>query len=102
MFRPLRDQILVKPDDLQTTASESGLLIRQREGIQNSQEQLGRTGCVVAVGPGKVGSNGLRIQCQAHPGDRITFGEFDYPEWETAGERFLVIQDADVAGVFDD
>ena len=99
-FRPLRDQILVQPDELQSITGSS-LIIKAREGIHDSQAQLGRTGTVIAVGPGKLTAKGQRIPMQAKPGDRIAFGEFQYPEYHEDNTRYLILQDADVAMVFE-
>lgn len=99
-FRPLRDQILVKPDELQTMTG-SGLIIKAREGIHESQSQLGRTGTVIAAGPGKRNAKDRLIPVQVKPGDRIAFGEFQYPEYHEDNTRYLILQDADVAMVFE-
>lgn len=84
MLRPLRDRLLVRP--LERKQSEVVLVVNAEKF---------NLGEVVSIGP-KVDSVTV--------GDRIRFGTDDgyltYPEWEAAnGEKFLVLQEADVCFV---
>ena len=80
MIRPLNDNIAVKPDPF----VQSGLLILPEEDM--------RTGTVVAVGPGKKGSN---RPLMVKVGDHIMYsGTID----QTFGE-FLLMKDKDVIGL---
>jgi chaperonin GroES len=81
-FQPKRDHILVKADPLLDHVSTSGLLIKARNGIQTSQEQLGRTGTVMAVGPGKLSKKGIPHPPELSVGDKVLLGEWEYPELE--------------------
>ena len=85
-MRPLRDRIIVRPDPERTF---SGIIVQASKGIVDSQAQLGKFGTVISTGP-DVDRDQLR------PGDRICFGEFEYPK-TPSGE--LVLQDKDVCGV---
>jgi co-chaperonin GroES (HSP10) len=109
-MRPLRDHILVKPDPINSLASRH-ILINARQGIHTSQQQLGRTGTVMAIGSCRMrweDRNGKKAQrYRSQPaglavGDRVLYGEFEYPEVpnEPLG-RLLVLSEADVIGVID-
>ena len=90
MLRPLKDRILVKP--IERKASEF---------IQAIHNELPTEGVVVAVGPGKVVKGRLR-PLDTKVGDHIKFGEGDYlkfPEYWVGNHRYLVMSEADVAGV---
>ena len=77
--RMLRDRILVKPIE----RIKSSVL----EVISEERPNLG---VIVSAGP----------LCDAvKPGDKIRFGEFSFPEYQLEGERFLILQQADVAGI---
>ena len=92
MLRPLRDRILVKP--IERRASEL---------IQAIHNELPTEGIVVAVGPGKF-IKGKRIPLESKVGDHIKFGEGDYlkfPEHWEGNQRYLVLQEADIACVVD-
>ncbi len=102
MMRPLRDHILVRPDPLASHVTTTALILKARTGITGSREQFGRTGTVVAVGPGKTSRKGRQEASDLAVGEKILFGEFEYPEIEGQGpERLLVLSWQDVVGVVD-
>jgi co-chaperonin GroES (HSP10) len=49
----------------------------------------------MAVGP-EVDQDQLKV------GDRVCYGEFDYPEYREDGIRYKVLQDKDIVGVIDE
>jgi len=94
MLRALQDRIVVEPDPERENITAMGIIVKAREGIHTSDEQLGKQGTVIAVGE-EVDRDQLK------PGDRILFGEFNYPEYFEGTKRYLVLQDADVCAVID-
>ena len=94
MLQPLRDIILVEPDPTRDDITAAGIIVKAREGIHTSAEQLGKRGTVIALG-----DEVDRDQLQA--GDRILFGEFNYPEYFEGARRYLVLQDKDVCAVIE-
>ena len=92
MFKPLRDNILIKP----TEAWQSDLI----SVVHSSKESQGT---VIAVGPGKKDKKGKRIPLDAKPGDLVRFGTEEgyltYPELKIEGETFLLISEKDVCFV---
>jgi co-chaperonin GroES (HSP10) len=79
MLRPLNDNIVVKPDPF----VQSGLIIMPEEDM--------RTGVVMAVGPGKKGSN---RPLMVSVGDHIMYSGTIDQEFD----GFLVMKDKDVIG----
>ena len=79
MIRPLNDNIVVKPDPF----VQSGLIIVPEEDM--------RTGVVVAVGPGKKGSN---RPLMVSVGDHIMYSGTIDQEFD----GLLVMKDKDVIG----
>lgn len=100
MLAPTDDRIVVLPDEMREDVTAAGLIVDVRTNHE-SKRQLGRTGVVVAVGPGKRNRNGRRIPLDIREGDRIAFGEFTYREHQEDGKRYLLMQEADVCGVFE-
>jgi co-chaperonin GroES (HSP10) len=79
MIRPINDNIVVKPDPF----VQSGLIIMPEEDM--------RTGVVVAVGPGKKGSN---RPLMVSVGDHIMYsGTIDQ-----TFDGMLIMKDKDVLG----
>jgi co-chaperonin GroES (HSP10) len=79
MIRPINDNIVVKPDPF----VQSGLIIMPEEEM--------RTGVVVAVGPGKKGSN---RPLMVSVGDHIMYSGTIDQEFD----GLLVMKDKDVIG----
>jgi co-chaperonin GroES (HSP10) len=89
MLRPLRDRIVVKP--LERVRSDTLLVV-------DSEPPL--LGQVVATGPGKRTKRGIE-PLDVQVGDIIRFGAdyLKFPEYREGAEKYLVLQEADVAGV---
>lgn len=101
MLRPHGDRLLVLPDAAIVHASEL-IHIAPRDGrIVDSQAQFGRRGTVVAVGPGKKDKKGQVHPLTVKEGDIVYFGEFQNAEYEEDGQKYFVIQEADITGVED-
>lgn len=95
MIQPLRDRIIVDPDPIRDDITACGIIVRARQGIHTSAEQLGLKGTVVEVGPDV-------DQDQLKPGDRVLFGEFQYPQYrDEANRKLLVLSDKDICGVIE-
>ncbi|MDE3022981.1 MAG: co-chaperone GroES [Pseudomonadota bacterium] len=91
MIRPLRDRVIVKP--VPRIASE---II---EVILNEKPNVGE---VMAVGPGKVDGKGHIHPLDLKVGQKVRFGEFVFPEYHEDGQKYLVLQEADIAGIVED
>ena len=98
MLKPRLDLLLVLPDSTQSLASEL-IHVIQSKGITESQKQLGRVGRVVATGPGKYNKKGDRIPMTVCVGDRVTWGEFAFPEYHDGCETYAIISEADITGI---
>ena len=101
-IRPLKDMVVVLPDELQTLASDIIAVPQAKyDAITDSDRQLSHVGTVVAVGPGKETKRGIRVPLEVKPGDRVTWGEFIFPCYQTDdGTKYYVIQEADITGVY--
>lgn len=101
MFRPMWDRVLVKPDEALGHASAL-IAVAPRDGkIVESQQQFGRRGVVVAVGPGKRTKKHVTVPLVVKPGDIVYFGEFVNTEIDLPTGKHFVIQEADICGVED-
>jgi len=100
IFKPFADRILVKPDPALEHASQVGILVAPRDGkIVESQQQFGRRGTVVAVGPGKRGKRGNVLPNTVQVGDKVYWGEFISQEVDLPDGKHFVIQEADITAV---
>lgn len=100
MITPTDDRIVVLPDPIRDDVTTAGLLVKVSQTVE-SKRHLGKTGVVLAVGPGKRNRAGHRVPLTLQAGDRVVFGEFEHREHCEDGERFLIMQEADVCGVLE-
>lgn len=100
MIQPTEDRIVVLPDEVREDVTSAGIIVKVA-ATNESKKQLGNTGVVVAVGPGKRGRDGRRAPLSVEPGMRIVWGEFQHREHREDGKRYLIMQEADVCGVFE-
>ncbi|NYS09332.1 co-chaperone GroES [Ralstonia pickettii] len=98
---PTDDRILVLPDGVREDVTSAGILVKVTPTVE-SKRQLGGTGVIVAVGPGKRGKNGQRVPLVVREGERILFGEFQHREHHEDGKRYLIMQEADICAVLDE
>ena len=90
-INPLRDMIAVKQDDEDW---EGDIYLPVSGGIVASQEQRGRKGTVHAIGEG-IDEQQLKL------GDRVIYGEFEYPTYFENGVKYLILRDKDICGVIE-
>lgn len=89
----LRDRIQVIPDPERDDVTQAGIIVKVAGTIE-SQRHMGRTGEVVAIGE-DVDPDDVK------PGDRIIWGEFDFPKYEENGKKYLILQDKDICAVLE-
>ena len=91
MFRPLRDQILIKP--IERVKSQTLVVIDHEKSC---------VGDVIAVGPGKYDKKGNIQPMDVKVGQIIRYGGEDYlsfPEVYLKDEKYVIISEQDVVGV---
>jgi chaperonin GroES len=87
MLRMLRDRIMVKPiERVLSTIIE----------VKNTEKF--NLGTVIAVGPGKE-LRGKVMPMDVKPGDTVRWGEFQFPEYREGTDKYLILQEADIAAV---
>jgi len=91
-IRPLADRVVVKP--LEETEQMKGGLY-----IPDTAKEKPQQGEVVAVGPGKVGDDGKRIELELKVGDRVLYGKYSGTEVTVGDEQYLILRESDVLAV---
>ena len=90
-FKPREDRILVKP--LQREDSKIIHVVTTKRMYR---------GEVIATGPGRYSNrdrDSAFIPTTVKPGDIVNYGDtpVQFQEWEENGEKYLIMQEADVA-----
>lgn len=90
MYRPLNDRIVIRPAPREEQTA-TGIL------LPDTGKERPERGTVVAVGPGRVSDEGVRMPVNVEVGDEVLFAKY-------AGQEigdYLVVKEADVYGVFE-
>ena len=91
-FTPIQDRILVKRvDDLEKT--EGGIFIPE-----NAREKQAE-GVVIAVGSGKVLTDGTVRPLDVKQGDKVIFSQYGGQEIEIEGVEHLIMREDDIIGI---
>jgi chaperonin GroES len=90
-LRPLRDCILVKLLEDAEKKTAGGIYMPA-----TAKEDRPQVGKVLAVGPGRVTSEGKVVPMEVKQGDHIFFGKFAGTD---AGKDLMILREDDVLGV---
>jgi chaperonin GroES len=93
-FKPMFDKLLIKRDDAEEV-SPGGILIPE------AAEEIPARGVVVAAGAGARTESGQVISMVVRVGDKVVFGKYAGSDIEIDGEKFVIIEEENVMGVFE-
>ena len=93
--KPLYDRVVVKRLEAETK-THSGIIIPD-----NAQEKPSQ-GQVIAVGSGKLLTNGELRPLTLQEGDRVYFGKYSGNEIKIAGQDLVVLREDDVIAIIED
>jgi chaperonin GroES len=91
-FTPLHDRVLVKRME-ESNKTASGLY------IPDSAKEKPLEGEVLAVGGGKLNSNGTISPMNVKVGDKIVFGKFTGYDVKIDGEDLLIVREDEIFGI---
>ncbi|MGF6985486.1 chaperonin GroES [Paraburkholderia atlantica] len=91
-LRPLHDRVIVKRLDHETHTA-SGIVIPDSAAEKPDQ------GEIVAVGPGRRGDDGKRIEPDLKVGERVLFGKYSGQSVKVDGNELLVLREEDIVAV---
>ncbi|NUY04510.1 co-chaperone GroES [Paraburkholderia youngii] len=91
-LRPLHDRVIVKRLD-QETRTASGIVIPDSAAEKPDQ------GEILAVGPGRRGNDGKRVEPDLAVGDRVLFGKYAGQAVKVGGNELLVLREEDIVAV---
>jgi chaperonin GroES len=88
-LKPLADRVVVKPL-AKEEVTKGGLV------IPDTAKEKPQEGEIVAVGPGKLGEDGKRIEMEVKKGDRVIYAKYAGLEWKHDGEEYLILRESDI------
>ncbi len=94
-LRPLYDKIVVRRMEEQEQKTPSGII------IPDTAKEKPQIGEVIAVGEGKLLSNGQVVSPKVKKGDKIVFNKYAGTEVELDGEKYLIMSEDEVLAIIE-
>ena len=89
---PLADRVVVLP-------LEEGEQMRGGLYIPDTAKEKPQSGKIVAVGPGKLSEEGVRIEPDVKVGQTVLYGKYSGTEVTVEGEDYLILRESDILAV---
>jgi chaperonin GroES len=88
-LKPLADRVVIKPI-VKDEVTKGGIV------LPDTAKEKPQEGEIVAVGPGKLGEDGKRIEMEVKKGDRVIYAKYAGLEWKHDGEEYLILRESDI------
>lgn len=88
-IRPLADKVLIKRMEAEST-TKGGIYLPE------TAKEKPRRGEIIALGDGKLLSDGKRSEFQVKVGDVVLFSPYGGTEIKVDGEEYLIMEEADI------
>lgn len=88
-LKPLADRVIVKPI-VKEEVTKGGIV------LPDTAKEKPQEGEIVAVGPGKLGENGKRIEMEVKKGDRVIYAKYAGTEWKLKDVEYLILRESDI------
>lgn len=93
-FTPIADRVLVRPADAETV-SASGIV------LPDSAQEKPMRGQVLAVGPGRSGADGARLEMPVATGDQVVYGKYAGSDIKFDGEEYKILRADEILAVIE-
>ena len=91
-IQPLSDRVVVQALD-EAEEMRGGLYIPDTAKEKPSQ------GNVVAVGPGKISDEGVRMDMDVTVGDKVLYGKYSGTDVTLDGDEYLILRESDILAI---
>jgi len=88
-IQPLDDRIVVRPVDSEQV-TDGGIV------LPDTAKEKPHEGIVEAVGPGKLGKKGERIESSVKKGDRVMYGKYAGNEVKLGDVEYKIIKESEL------
>lgn len=88
-LKPLADRVVVEPI-VKDEVTKGGIV------LPDTAKEKPQEGEILAVGPGKLGDDGKRIEMEIKKGDRVIYAKYAGTEWKQDGQEYLILRESDI------
>jgi chaperonin GroES len=67
--------------------------------IPDTAKEKPQSGEIVAVGPGKLSEEGVRIEPDVKVGQKVLYGKYSGTEVTVEGEDYLILRESDILAI---
>lgn len=98
-WRPLYDVVWIERDAVVDEDSKRGRVVIPERYADRNGALATCTGTVIAVGPGRMLSDGRMAPLCIKPGDRVAYGRYAGQDLEIEGRMYFTIKEEDIRAV---
>ena len=98
-LKPLYDKIVVIIDDKQEVISSNGLSYTKNMSISNNTTMVGK---VVAVGDGRLMSDGTLVPLKVKVGDKVLFSKIVGESYNDGNNEYTVISEPNILVILEE
>jgi chaperonin GroES len=91
-IQPLSDRVVVQ-------ALEEAEQMRGGLYIPDTAKEKPSQGHVVAVGPGKISDEGVRMDMDVKVGDKVLYGKYSGTDVTLDGTEYLILRESDILAI---
>lgn len=91
-FRPLLDNVLVRPLDAETKTA-SGIV------LPDSVKEKPQMGEVMAIGPGLVTPDGKTVPMNVKVGEKVMYKKWGGDEVKVNGQEWMIVKQGDILAI---
>lgn len=91
-LKPLGDRVIVKPKAPEEK-TKGGII------LPDTAQEKPMEGEIVAVGAGKIGDDGKKINMELKVGDKVLYGKYSGSEIKINDGEFLIMRESDVYAI---
>ena len=91
-IQPLSDRVVVQ-------ALEEAEQMRGGLYIPDTAKEKPSQGNVMAVGPGKISDDGVRMDMDVKVGDKVLYGKYSGTDVTLDGEEYLILRESDILAI---
>ena len=89
-FKPIGNRVVVLPQEGEEQLSAGGIY------IPDTAKEKPQEGEVVAVGPGKLNDDGVRVPMDVEVGDTVVYSKYGGTEYKDGETEYLVLREDDI------
>ena len=94
-IKPMQDRLLVKPEN-EEQKTTGGIIVPD-----TATKEKPMRGEVIAIGPGKLSEEGVRLPMDVKVGDQVIYGKYSGTEFKLEDDDLLIIEQSDVLAIFE-